>query len=209
MFHLFPIYNIEVTFSWLETLAKFAEIFTAFSFGLAIYEYRNKKQKDKITAVADQISFFNEKVIPSDDKFQREVTLSKTGQDYKIKKVIIDVPNFKRLVEQFPDETLEQFILANSNDQIYRAQLITLNYMEELAIRIFNYDTLEHESLNSIKHAYVHLVEMNATMLLIQNDLVTDGEVYKDVIKLYFHWKDKIDRTPLEEKIKSMFVKKN
>jgi hypothetical protein len=206
MFHNFFVYHISITFSWLETLAKFAEIVTAGSFIVALGEYFRRKRQDTITAVADQISFFNEKVLVSGDKFINLVRDLKKDPKYQFKRIKIDVPDFKYVLNNHHSESKEQYELA-LDPQIFSAQMTNLNYLEELAIRILNYDTSDQEALNSIKWAFVELVEINATLLLVHKDLLTGGQVYKDIMKLYLKWKDDVDRTPLEEKVKDLLAK--
>lgn len=184
----------------LEIVATWANIITACSFVLTILEYLRTKKLNKTAAVADQISFFNEKVLKNYENFLKTARELK-GSQYNFKRVQLDDPNFKSVRSKYFHESKEQFELV-SQPKLFSLQTEVLNYLEEISIRIIHYDTINHKAIDSIKYAFIEIIEVSGTLLLFQKELVSSGTVYSYTIKLYSLWKDQVDRTSIEIKLK-------
>lgn len=189
-------------FNWFDFFQTVAALITAGSIIFALREYRYKKEQDKKLAIADQISFFRTEVIPKYTEFIKFVR-SKKGDGYVFKRVQIDDPTVKYTREHYLTESQEQASILKECDTLQK-QTDILNLLEEISIRIMNFDTTKHDSLNSIKTPFIEMVEVNAVMLLLQRNIITGDKTYTSILNLYGIWKDEVDRRPPESRLQDL-----
>ncbi|OGD68909.1 hypothetical protein A3I18_00160 [Candidatus Campbellbacteria bacterium RIFCSPLOWO2_02_FULL_35_11] len=182
-----------------------AEIVTSITLVLALATYFYQKNKDKNLMATEVISFFRKEIIPQCDSFIFFVR-QKKGESYYFQKVRLDNPNFEYINKNYATAVVEQ-------NNIYRElktwpmQTTLLNMLTELALKIKYFKIVDHDALNTIKAPFVEMVEINAVVLLMHRDIVSGNSTYLEVINLYLHWKDSVDRRLPDERSNELMMK--
>ncbi len=183
---------------WLDPLGKIAEIVTAGSLIVALIEYRYKRGRDKMSSIADQISFFRKEIIV---KHTELISLIKNvDSTYKFPRLELEVVTIKESRSKHLKIVQEQSNIIKRDAKIFSCQGELLNMLEELAIRIIYLKTEKHEALNSIRSPFVEAVEQNMVALLMKREVFGGTYNYKTIINLYYLWKEGVDRRTYEER---------
>lgn len=121
------------------------------------------------------------------------------------KRVQLDEPTVKYTREHYLAESQDQVNMLNECNTLPK-QTDILNLLEEIAIRIINFDTTKHDLLNSIKTPFIEIVEINAVVLLLQRNIITGDKTYTSILSLYALWKDEVDRRPPESRLQDLLT---
>lgn len=203
MFHNFFAYHLTITFSWLETLAKFAEVVTAGSVLVAILEYHRRGKQDKNLATIDQISFFREKIIPKWNEIIKLIgNKDKKFWFSRIRLDSLDINEVKKGQDLKFNNQSSIFFDSSKNEpadwvdsSVLDELIFLLNMLEEFALKVTHLETQDHPALTSVHFAFVELVERNAAALLYVRNVVVGNPIYSATLSIYNSWKD-MDKKP-------------
>lgn len=190
---------------WLSLLEKIAIIIAATTIWFARQEYTYKKRQDHNYAAIDQISFFRKEIFPTQEKFNEKVR-NNLGKNFAFPRIKLDDPAVGFFASSISSQVQHQKQLVAQADS-FVVQTDLLNMLEELSLRIFHFQTQGHSALNSIKAPFVQLVEVNASVLLEQRDLLTGEPTYENILSLYRKWVVEVDRRSPEERFRSIHTK--
>lgn len=111
----------------------------------------------------------------------------------------------KVINEKYPNEVIAQLdLIKKYGDSFFTLQVNCLNLAEELALRITYSKTSNHKALDSVKPAFIQLVEMTALVLIQEREITTGNQIYSATLDLYAKWKDDVDRSSPEERTKKI-----
>jgi hypothetical protein len=189
--------------SILNIIEKIANIVTATSFVVAILSYLYTKKQDKNKSALEIIHFFRSEIITHNENLIAKIKELK-GEQYFVKSIFLENVSIEFGREKFPNELLEQAHISSDNPKIFALQVLLLNMLTELALKIKYSKTIKHSSLNCIKPAFTTLFEQNVGMILMHNQILNDKAVYQDVIDLYDEWKMNIDRRSPKERVENL-----
>ena len=190
--------------SFIDYIQKIASIVASSSIIIAILNYIENKEKQYVTSMFDSTSFFREKVLFEFDNFRKEAI--KLNPEYTFPCIKLDDPKINIIRKNYPKECIEQINLLNQHPELQGLQIISLNLAEELALRIIYSKNTEHRAFQSIRPAFVSLVEMSAVCLLNQREITTGNKIYSATLELYEKWKDQVDRRSPEERKKEIMA---
>lgn len=188
----------------LVTIERVAVIGASFSVVIAMLDFKHRKKQDKIHALADQVSFFREKILHKSEEFMLKIRKIK-GEDYEFLRVGLDESSVEFTKENFPEQVQGQVDLLQGQNT-FNEQTSILNMLEELSIRIIYSNMAKHSALKSIQHPFVELVEYNAVALLTHKDL-SFSTGFPAILQLYSLWKDKVDRRSMQEKLNAVLLR--
>lgn len=183
----------------LDIVQKSASIVASTSILVALLSYFYRKGQDKVSAVADQIAFFREKILVKDLEIYTYISAN-IKNDYIFKQIRLDNPSRDFVMKNFREELKEQLKLIQDK-KVYFLQTEILNMMEEFATRVMYYGTQDHGGLNSLRYAFVSMVEVNATTLLFYKEIGLGESAFPGIFQLYNLWKERIDRTLPKERL--------
>ncbi|MEI7688566.1 MAG: hypothetical protein WCI91_00045 [Candidatus Nomurabacteria bacterium] len=185
----------------LEIISKIASIIASGSIIIAIISYWENKNRNKVLTVVDQVSFFREKIIPECDKLVKLVR--DIEANYIFSKIRLDSLKIEDIKDKFKDEIKKQVELLKKYKTNY-TQVTILNLLEEISLKIKYTKTINHKALNSIKPIFVMFVEINAVVLMQERELITGNQIFSATLELYNKWKDEVDLSTPEERIKKI-----
>ncbi len=198
-YHQLFLLNSVSSFSWLDIAQKWAEIVTAGSFVVAIAAYFLQKWQNKMSSIADQISFFRLEILVKNTTLHD--LIKSIDPTYKYPRLNLDIPTINASRVKYPNKSKEQADLTKQDERILTCQISLLNTMEELAIRVIYLKTKKHIALNSIRSSFVQLVEENMVILLMMREVIGVKSNFQHVINLYLFWKDGVDRRTSAERM--------
>ncbi len=181
---------------------------SSFSILIALATYFYGKERDKTNLVIEQISFFRKVVLLKGDEFTDFVRSRKgvEGKNYIFLRVRLDEPTINFANKNYRRESKEQIKLIRQFNTLVR-QTQLLNILEEFALRVLYWKTMNHKAFNAVKAPYIELVELNAVVLLQQREFFTGKQSYLNTLKLYDLWENDIDRRTPEERFKEFNAK--
>lgn len=183
----------------LNLIDTISNVVVALSASVAVITYFYNKEKDRVLAVVDQVSFFREKVLAEGDKFMRFVRA--TDKEYIFSRIKLDEPVIEVIKEKYQKEVVAQLeLIKKYGEEFFTLQVNCLNLAEELALRIIYSKTSKHKAFNSIKPTFIQLVEMSALLLMQERNIITGNDIYSATLELYLEWKDEVDRSSPEER---------
>ncbi len=187
----------------LNLINTMANVVIAISAIVAVITYFNNKNKDNVLAVADQVSFFRERVLSEGNKFM--MLVRETDKEYEFSRIRLDEPVIKVINDKYQKEVFAQLDLIKKHKDVFLIlQVNCLNLAEELALRVIYSKTYDHKALNSIKPAFIQLIEMTALVLMQEREVVTGNQIYSATLELYSKWKDSVDRSSPGERVKKI-----
>jgi len=192
----------------LETLQKLFSIIGSSSLGVALAAYFYKKKQDKDVAAIDQISFFREKIIPEWDKVSkifREKNPRYIFSQIRLNEFTIAFMR-KHYSRIFKNQLNMFFNDIETNSEIWDAkvldpEIILFNMLEEFSLKVLQFKTYQHQALNSVRAAFVDIIEKNAVALIFIRDIIAGDNIYFATLQLYDFWKKDINRTYLLERL--------
>lgn len=186
----------------LDIINTISGVITAGSLSVALASYFYNKNRNKVLMVVDQVSFFREKIIPESDKLVL-VAREQNPEYVFTNQIKILVFQSKDIREKYVDEIKNQFELIK-NQKATVQQIIILNLLEELSLKIIYTKTFNHKALNSIVPAFIQLVENNVIILISQREVITGNNIYSGTVELYKKWVDRVERKSPEERLKEL-----
>ena len=199
LFAIFLVYMvIRYEFNLSDVQILFSILGSA-SIGIALITYFDKKSQDITSSAIEVMSFFRKEVLLLNNDFMKDAR-NKMGQNYEFQRIKLDEPNINLVRAEFPDEIKSQLELRKDPD-LFIEQTLILNILEEVALKIKLLNILNHPALKSIKSPFVELVEVHATVLLEQREILTGLPTYESVIFIYQIWKDEVDRRLPKERL--------
>ena len=176
----------------LDLLAKIAVIASVVLIYVAYKELKHREKHQFNETVADQVKLFRIEVIPLYMKFYKRVNE-------------IEINLISNSIEFHQGTGLKELVLGNSdksniqnqvreNGQLFEEHTDLLNLLEDLSLRIVLSNTIHREELLPIRKIFVQIVEVSAYMIFFHREIFTDKSVYNNLLKIYFEWKDKVDR---------------
>jgi len=198
MLHHF-IYQPVPIFSWLQTLANFAQVVTIFSVLVAVYEYRRRGKQDKNLATIDQISFFRETIIPKWTEIIKKIkSKDKKFWFSRIRVDSQDIQEIKKGQDRNFDNQVSIFFDASKlesgefvDNDILDELIFLLNMLEEFALKVKHLETEDHPALASLHFTFIQVVEQNVAALFFMRNVVVGNPIYSATLSLYDSWKDK------------------
>jgi len=185
----------------LDGLQKLYSAIGSLSILLALASYWYKKDQDTIIAAIEQVSFFRKEIIPEYDELTKFIKYR--NKNYLFTRIELDESTIDFIKKKSPKESLAQInVSIQPNNEVLDKQIILFNILEELALKIIHFKTQEHEALNSIKSSFVQIIEQNAAALLFEKDIVNGNNIYSQTLFIYNLWKDEIDRTSIDDRVK-------
>jgi len=181
----------------LDVLQKIFSIIGSLSIIFALATYLYKKYQDQTLAAIDQIAFFREKVVIEG---KRTIDLiKKHAPDYWFSRIELDEFTFESVRKNFSRNLDNQISLFFDptrsnwrewvNVEILDNQILYLNILEEFSLRVINTKTYNHEALNTIRAAFVEVVEQNIAAMLFVRYITNGNSIYLATLKLYRFWK--------------------
>lgn len=182
----------------LEEIQGVFTIIGSFSIGLVLITYINNNRQSEIMATIDQISFFREKIIVGWDEFQIFI-LKNINSKFIFSRISLEKPefifikkeyevNFNRQISIILD-TQKEYPNVFFNSDIIGKHVFLLNLIEEFALRVLSLKTSGNQILESVKNAFIQIVEYNAVALLFIRDVRDYNKSYAGILELYNIWK--------------------
>ncbi|HEY0964690.1 MAG TPA: hypothetical protein VGE31_02750 [Candidatus Paceibacterota bacterium] len=172
---------------------------------LAIFTFLYTRKKDEYAEVTNQLSFYREKVIPREDKFLSGI--DKHGE----KRVYLDFDTDK-FDEICKNENLfnifkKQYAISQKQSidgtrSISSDEIDVLNLIEEFSVKVLQFNTQNHPALYAIHSIFVIAVEMHASRIFYVREIEHGKPLYAHLLKLYFLWKQKVDRRTVVDRLK-------
>lgn len=198
----------------LDILQKIFGIVGSLSLGIALTTYFYKKTQDKNIAAIEQIAFFRKEII-SEWEFVANKIKSK-NKKYMFSRIEFNEPIIKSMREKysinFQDQTA--IFLNNLNDLkidseiwdsgILDSQIKLFNMLEEFSLRVYHFKTDQHQALNSVRSAFVEIIEKNATALIFVRYIIAGNPIYSTTLSLYNSWKESVNRPNMLSVIKKL-----
>ena len=191
--------NIETI---LNTIQIFASVAASVSVAFAVISYFDAKNQENKTAAIHQISFFRREIIPANDEYISLVK-KKKGVKYTFSRVGLDTPTIDYVKEHYDGEVKKQVELHKEMN-LHQKQTLILNMMEELSLKMDHFRTTNSVDTDSIKLAFVELVELHAVALLLERELLASNTTYSSILETYQSWKDIVDRRDSHERQESV-----
>jgi hypothetical protein len=189
----------------LDFLQKISSILGSFSLVVAVLTYFYKKKQDNTLAAIDQIVFFREKIIIEWDKTSK--IIKENDPKYWFSRIRLDdyslesireskQKNFYNQLSIFFDATkLDPVTNCTGIKNVFDKQISVLNMLEEFSLRVKHFSTQKHLALESIRAAFVQIVEQNAVAILFEREIIANNSIYSNVLELYSTWKNNFDKT--------------
>jgi hypothetical protein len=188
----------------LDFWIKIAQVITSVSVVVAVIDYLTRRWQSRTKHAAEQIGFFNDKVIPRFDDLFVYLKAEAGSPNFTLPRVKLDNPDFKYLANNISETKLQKDILT-SHDKAMSLSTNLLNALEQFAVCIEHYQIKDHEALSTVKASYVMSVEVVALALISHKDWLSGNNAYAYVLNLYMEWKDSVDRLTPEERVKKLF----
>lgn len=194
--------SAAVIYHWdIGLLEKIFSIIGSLSLGVALFTYFYKKKQDEMLATIGQITFFREKIIPEWESVVKAIKAKDVNKQYWFSRIEInkhDLASIKEERSRNFENQLKIFFDSTQEDQslwldeaLLSKQVFLLNLLEEFSLTISHFKINEQTALNSVKGAYVEIIEKNAVALLFMKDvLVGDHTIYQTALSLYDSWKE-------------------
>lgn len=191
----------------LNTLQGIFGIISSSSIGVALYTYSQKIKQDKLFASTEQISFFRKEIIPASDNFLKMLMKDAHLNSYQPSNLRLSHPTLVYVKNHYFDESRKQmdFLVLIEKDRDLNSALIQLlNAMEEFSLRIIYSETINHDSLKSLKETFINLAEQNAMKIILMHEISSNKNYYNGILDLYGHWEPEFNRTPPMERLQKI-----
>ena len=192
----------------LDVLQKIFSIIGSFSLGIALFTYIYKKTQDKNIAAIEQIAFFRKEIIPEWESVANE--LKSKNKKYMFSRIKLDEPTIEFMRKKdysinFQDQTaifLNNLNCPKIDPKIWDSKILDLqiklfNMIEEFSLRVYHFETSRHQALNSVRAAFVEIIEKNAAALIFVRDIVVGNPIYSKTLLLYSLWKEDVNRSSI------------
>ena len=195
----------------LDMLQKIFSIIGSFSLGIALAAYLYNKNKDKTMAAIEQVSFIRTEIIPKWSDLSK--IIRKKNPRFMFSRIMLDVLTLEFMEKQkkysrnFHDQ-LSIFLnspgtsLELLDSQILDQQIFLFNMLEEFALRVMHFKTIQHPALDSVRDLFVEVIEKNAVALIFIREVIVGRPIYSTALELYNFWKNDADRTHIIERLK-------
>lgn len=195
----------------LDVLQKVFSIAGSLSLGIALAAYLTKKKQDGSIAAIEQIAFFRKEIIPKYKKIIEEI--KRKNENYVFSRIKLDRPTIEFIREKYPvnfERHASLFLndLSGFNggsllsDQKFLDEQIELfNMLEEFSLRANHFGTEQHKALDSVRAAFVEIIEQNAVALIFVRDVINGSKIYSTTLSLYNTWKDSVNKVKLIKKL--------
>ena len=202
--------SVAIYFAFdLDTLQKLFSILGSLSLGVALAAYFYKKNQDKDIAAIEQISFFRREIIPEWDKVSK--ILRSKNSSYIFSRIRLKEFSIEFMREHYPKNFKDQLNIffndpGDSSKDLWDAnildpQVVLFNMLEEFALRVLHFKTNNHQALNSVRNAFIEIIEKNAVALIFVRDIVTGNPIYSATLQLYLSWNQNLSRTYALERL--------
>lgn len=74
-------------------------------------------------------------------------------------------------------------------------QISLLNLLEEFSLAVDHFKVNQHSALNSVRAAFVEIVEKNAVALIFVRDVIVANPIYSATLLLYGSWKKTVGKS--------------
>lgn len=186
----------------LENLANLAQSVAVVSVVLALYEYRSKNERERISTVANQVRMFRLEIIELFEKAVSDVkSVNKTKEIVSIQR--IEEFSLKWLIRERQKESRAQneILLAlekQKGTDFYKKNILQfLNAMEEFSIGVLQNKVYDEPGLLAVKKAFVEGVEIFAHALMLEGPYNPD--MFKNIKLLYLLWYKTSHRMTVEQ----------
>jgi len=165
---------------------------------IALFTYFYHKNRDNNVEAIKQISFFRKEVLSKYADFIMSVRKINSSPNFDMPCIQLQKQCTLSMImnSHLKEFGVQRKILEVSS--FFKEQTEILNMLEELALGIKHFNTLNHEAINCIKPTFVELVEGGAVALLSHRDGHKSGKkYYVATLDLYNQWKDQVNRKSL------------
>lgn len=185
---------------WLDIGADIATILGVISVFCAILGYLGQKRRDKLLAIVDQVSFFREKILEEAAKMHKHI--EDQIKDYVYTRISLkEHDSVEKLEENYNDKIETQLELVERYTTL-TMQINILNMLEEFSLRLIYSKTYKHPAFDSVKPAFVELVERLALVLVMQKQIITGNKIFSKTLILYRKWVKDVDGLTTEERVR-------
>lgn len=188
--------------NWWDPWVDWAQIIGAGALFVALMTFLYQKKRDKALAAVDQIAFFRTNIIDKHTKIYEGLTDPKDRDDYAKNRIQLIQGTLAEIKDKNKDQCAKQVHLIQKYE-LYIPGIDVLNMLEEFSLRVLYLGSEKHEALNSLKHAFVLLVEIHAVLLLMQREIMTKNNLYTATLSLYKLWNVGIDRDSPDDRMKA------
>ena len=165
-------------------------------------KYSDEQTKDEGIAIIELVSFFRSVISTENEKLTRLVK-EKYGDGHEFVFIKLDIPTTKHIKEYYGKDARIQADYLLDDTEIYDQCIRVLNCLEEFALRVKIYNAPMSDALDIVRFPYVELIESQAVIILMHRELISSGNVtYNNILDLYLHWIEYVDRAPSDERMK-------
>lgn len=200
--------NLFQLISWLlglsfEEWSYLAQVVTAASVIFAALSFYEQRNTQKRASTARQIEFYRTVVIKAGDEmnvFIDKVKAKKPNLILESTELVDDI-SIKWLLSNLPRQTLIQQFFWSAAQSLYPEEYKTFipgifNPLEQLSVDILSHEVSGRWELISIRKGFITYVEAFMWPMLLNGPYSPD--IYPAIKTLYYEWRDKVDRTPIE-----------
>lgn len=166
---------------------------------IALETYKSSQEKNRSTSILGVIDLF-EKILLQNKDYVDKVRATK-GTNYIFTRIPLEETSLEYMKKKYPKEAFEQLKLSDIEGVFY-LKVAIINSLQKLALTIYLNSLSDDPQLNCIKQAFIETVEIHAEALISQKYLITGGESFNDILKLYSEWFHQVDHRTFNERLK-------
>lgn len=172
---------------------------------IALTTFVYTRMRDEKSEVANQIAFFRKEVIPLEDDFllrQRMLGIDRLKLPFK-SETFNEIVSSEDILSVAKSQFEGSEKVFSESKKMYEKHINVLNLMEEFSLRVKHYKTQNHPALNSLYSVFVDATEHHTTILFFVREIDQGSKAYSHVLWLYFLWKERVDTSNAEQRIKN------